>query len=118
MNLEHLKLIADVTLSTTCTHCTKENKLRWSKTDGIETILTKVGKLEGYNNKGYEPFTDNNSNPFSENAPICASYYPYNGSEIYQCPYCDAVFAIYLETAGHGARYQARWIRSCLQFLA
>lgn len=118
MNLFNLRQIIQENKSKSCATCNKESKRRLTNSEGLEKSLRKLGDIQVSENKGYELYTVNGSNPFSESAPVSLSHYPYNDSSVYQCHDCLAIFIIYLETGGHAARYQARWVRDEIQFMS
>ncbi len=114
MNIDSLREIIPLEESDYCEECHKENLRGWTNSNRLETKLPKLGKIESLKNKGYEAYKKGEENRFSSEATAALSYYPYNGSSVYQCISCKGVILIYLETGGHGARYQARWIRSSI----
>ncbi|WP_157771112.1 hypothetical protein [Shewanella algae] len=117
MNIDDLLNVVAEQESNSCSECGKESKLHLTNSDGLENKLHFMGKIEPMTFLGYQTYSKNGSNPFSDMAPVSLSHYPYNGSDVYRCDSCMAIFFIYLETGGHAARYQARWIRRDLNFL-
>ncbi|TCI01325.1 hypothetical protein EZV61_18205 [Corallincola luteus] len=115
MNKDQLCRMLEHDQGLSCSVCKKESKKHWTNSDGLENDLTKVGDVEPEDSRGYDEYKERGSNPFSETAPLSLSYYPYNCSSVYKCGSCHAVILIYLETGGHGARYQARWAQSGLE---
>jgi len=110
MNIDDLSTIIPISESASCDECQKENFRGWTNSNSLERKLNKVSKIKPLENKGYEVYSKGDENEFSFEATAALSYYPYNGCSVYQCNTCSGVIFIYLETAGHGARYQARWI--------
>lgn len=95
--------------------CQKEKLKGWTNSNGLEEKLIKLAEVEPFKSKGYETYNKGGEKPSSIDATAALSYYPYNGSSVYQCGTCQCIILIYLETAGHGARYQARWIPSYIR---
>lgn len=114
MNIGRLKEIIPLNESDYCEECHKENLRGWTNSNRLEAKLPKLGKIESLQNKGYETYKKGGENRFAPEATAALSYYPYNGSSVYQCISCKGVILIYLETGGHAARYQARWIPSSI----
>lgn len=116
MNIEDLLKTIPTTESNFCNECHKETLKGWTNSNSLERKLSKISVIEPQQNFGYETYAAGEENPFSSEATVALSYYPYNGSTAYQCGSCNGVILIYLETGGHAARYQARWVRSTLAF--
>ena len=117
MNIKDLLEIVVKNNSQSCSVCCKESKRGLTNSDGLENSLQNLGKIESLNNYGYDAYQENEENPFSESATVSLSHYPYNDGTVFQCKACSATFIIYLETGGHAARYQARWIQHDLKFM-
>jgi len=116
MNVEELRDILVEGESQSCAVCLKEAKRSWTNSNGLENSLCALGKADGETSYGWDSYVELGEKPHPDLATVSLSHYPYNDSVVYRCDDCDGTLIIYLETGGYGARYQARWIRSNLQF--
>ncbi|MCA6062967.1 hypothetical protein [Thalassolituus marinus] len=115
MNIDSLREIIPLNESDYCEECHKENLRGWTNSNELETKLPKIAEIESLNSNGFEIYKKGVENPFSFEATAALSYYPYNGSSVYQCSSCKGIILICLETGGHSARHQARWIPSSIR---
>jgi len=60
---------------------------------------------------GYSEYHPENTNYWSEDAPIAINFYPYHESIIRRCKKCGEVFLNYTEYGGHAPQDRLRWVR-------
>lgn len=90
-----------------CNHCTflAWTPFRVKQDDCLKYIgTTAMGEVTYVESPDY----------WMENAEVNLKYYPYNGSDVYQCKRCNNLFFHYTEFGGHAPEERIRLIRSHL----
>jgi len=87
-----------------CESCAPLSCKSWeSMPSGFDAkLLNPIGtlRIEGAQ-ESWDEYHPNGTNQWSNNAPISATHYPYNRSDVYECKSCQRKFLRYTEYGGY-----------------